>query len=146
MKERAKQMKEAPVPSNVPTPYVPPAPPPAPKPAGIIGEILIEEATLNGAAAPDAMRTAKLRRAGFNGCYYRARQANPTAAGTVRLELDLDPTGHVVSSSSQISGSLPQSLADCVKEWLERTQFPVADAGTAQLVVRMRFVPPGVIP
>lgn len=77
----------------------------------------------------------------FRRCYTAALANDPTIQGTIRVTAKLGPTGEPLGTSSTQTGTLPATVADCVKTVIMGAQFAAPEGGGATLVIPVTFQP-----
>lgn len=78
----------------------------------------------------------------FRRCYNAALATDPTAAGSVRLTLNVGPTGEVLGATTSKT-VLPASVVTCVRDALLKARFSAPSGGGgggATLIVPVSFV------
>lgn len=90
--------------------------------------------TVAGASSVVAGLASKFRR-----CYNAELTNDPTIAGTIRVTVKLGATGEPLSTSSTQTGTLPPTVADCVKTVIMGAQFGAPDGGGATMVIPVTF-------
>jgi hypothetical protein len=123
----------APQPKNPPggVPAAPKGPPP--KGAASLGYLDKGES-----APPNSTRVVAGLRAGFRACYVAALQTDAAVAGTLKVEIEVAPSGDVADASAkQVSGTLPAALIDCVVRRARAAKFepPMSDDATMRFPV-----------
>ena len=112
----------APEPTAAPSPAVPePAnPDPATGSAGELNKVM------------------QRSRAAFRRCYDVALAKNPGAQGKLVLRISIAPSGEVTSAQTNVTGSLPASVAACASQVARSLKFPEA-SGPAVVTYPMNF-------
>lgn len=123
------------VPPGAPPPTQPPgpAPPAPPKGTASIGQ-LDKDTT----APANSARVVAGLRAGFRACYLAALALDAQAAGELKIEIDVAPSGEVADASVKpVSGTLPRSLIQCVTRRVRAAKFeaPLSDDATLRFPV-----------
>lgn len=108
--------------------------------AGPRGNASVGGVAVSGGTVSNAARVVAGMRAGFRACYQRGLAENPTAAGTVRLTLQIAPSGQVAGNTMTSSGNLPASVLSCVQARARAAQFDPPSSGNATIVVPVTFV------
>jgi hypothetical protein len=136
----------APAPPAAAAPAVPPPAPPRPRPArprAARPTVPPQAAPPPALTAPPVLSAAAIRqslaaaRSDFLACYQAALQSDPALAGTVRIELRIEPDGSV--GSVEAAGA--QSVAPCVESRVRRMRFP-AGTGAVTVAYPIVFAPP----
>jgi len=63
-------------------------------------------------------------------CYQSALNKTPDAEGTVRVRMTVKPDGRVETVKSGVTGSLPDSVAQCISAKVKATRFPKSGGTT----------------
>jgi hypothetical protein len=83
-------------------------------------------------------------RAGLRNCYNRALAQNPGVYGVVTLFIEVAPEGYVTGVTSTAEGTLPESVAACLKARANAATFdPAMSSTTLVLVVTAGCGPTG---
>lgn len=112
----------------------------ATKVAGPRGDASIGGLTVSGGNVANASRVVAGMRAGFRACYQRALNSDPSAAGSVRLQLALGSRGEVTNVVAGPSGNVPTAVSSCVQARARAASFDPPDAGRSTLAFVVSFV------
>ncbi len=110
--------------------------------AGARGNATIGAPIHVGGIIPNAARVVAGFRAGFRACYLRALNEDSSAEGSVRITVSVGPTGAVTNASLLPSGSLPESLTDCMRARARAAQFDPPGDVPAAVVFSVTLTPP----
>jgi hypothetical protein len=119
----------------------PPAPPKASGVHGVVAFTFISAGEI--ADAENVVRARVV--AGARSCYRRALEAAPTASGKLVATLQVDRFGDVATVTTEPSGGLPKSIADCVAPMLRQLVFaprpPGADRSPVSIALTFSLPP-----
>jgi hypothetical protein len=89
---------------------------------------------------PGADRVIAGLNARFRGCYARVQAVDPTAAGRIKVSLEIEARGDVANASVLTNTGLPAEFANCVVRALKNAQFdpPGAPGSTGLLTLTMK--------
>jgi hypothetical protein len=93
-----------------------------------------------GGHITDAARVIASLRAGFRACYNRALSQNPDAEGKITLSIRVGAGGEVTNVSASTSGTVPDSLANCIRARASSAQFEPPSGGMAVVQVPVNLV------
>ena len=92
--------------------------------------VRVGDTEVMGALSRDIIRRVMRRhRRGFQHCYERELQADPSLAGRVSVRFTIDPTGSVQSAQVQECTLDNSAVESCVVGQVRRMQFPAPDGG-----------------
>jgi hypothetical protein len=74
-------------------------------------------------------------------CYDRARATRPTLAGRINMRFVVSNTGALTNIDVNGMPEAPE-VATCIRDELQRTQFPRPETGTLPFATGMNFAPP----
>ena len=104
------------------------------------GSASMGDASVAGGSVSDASRVVAQMRAGFRACYNRGLSENPDIEGKIQLSIKVGPTGQVSSVAATKTGSLPESVVECVKARANSANFSAPQGGAAVVQVPVSFV------
>jgi hypothetical protein len=104
------------------------------------GSASMGDASVAGGSVSDASRVVAQMRAGFRACYNRGLAENPDIEGKIQLSIKVGPTGQVASVAATKTGSLPESVVECVKARATSANFSAPQGGAAVVQVPVSFV------
>jgi outer membrane biosynthesis protein TonB len=104
------------------------------------GSADLGNASVAGGSVSDASRVVAQMRAGFRSCYNRGLAENPDIEGKIALSIKVGPTGQVSSVSATKTGSIPDSVLECVKARASSASFSPPQGGAAVVQVPVSFV------
>jgi outer membrane biosynthesis protein TonB len=104
------------------------------------GSASMGDASVAGGSVSDASRVVAQMRAGFRACYNRGLAENPDIEGKIQLSIKVGPTGQVTSVAATKTGSLPESVVECVKARANSANFSAPQGGAAVVQVPVSFV------
>ncbi|HEY6081660.1 MAG TPA: hypothetical protein VIW29_22750, partial [Polyangiaceae bacterium] len=107
--------------------------------AGPRSNVTIGGVSQSGGSLPNGARVAAGMRAGFRACHQRVLNADPEAAGSLRMQLRVGAQGQVEAVNVIPSGQLPASLLACVQARARSAQFEPPTGGSATLVLSVAF-------
>lgn len=91
--------------------------------------------------AADVARIMRAYEPRFRPCYERARATRPTLAGRLSVRFVVSATGALTNVDASGLPEAPE-VAACVRDELQRTQFPRPESGTLPFATGMNFAPP----
>jgi hypothetical protein len=104
------------------------------------GSANMGDASVAGGQVSDASRVVAQMRAGFRACYNRGLSENPDIEGKISLSIKVGPTGQVLSVAATKTGSIPDSVVECVKSRANSAMFAPPQGGAAVVQVPVSFV------
>jgi outer membrane biosynthesis protein TonB len=75
----------------------------------------------------------------FRICYERARYANPSVEGTVRIRFVVGVTGDVIDAVADRSTLEDQGAVACILHMIEGLSFPISEGGNVEIVQTLTF-------
>lgn len=91
--------------------------------------------------AADVARIMRAYEPRFRPCYDRARATRPRLAGRLNMRFVVSRTGALTDVDVSGLAEAPE-VATCVRDELQRTQFPRPESGTLPFATGMNFAPP----
>lgn len=104
------------------------------------GNASVGKAAVAGGSVSGASRVVARMRAGFRACYNRGLASDPDLSGKISLKIAVGPGGQVLSVKASTTGSLPDSVVECVKARAKSARFAPPQGGRAVVQVPVSFV------
>ena len=95
----------------------------------------------DGAAIDDLATLVEAMRADFRNCYASALATDPKMAGSVRVTLDVGPSGAIGGASTAASKGVSKALATCIDTRVRKTRFKAPKGPRSTVMITVELAP-----
>ncbi len=108
--------------------------------SGPKGNAQIGGASVSGGTLANAARVVAGMRAGFRNCFQRGLAEDPSIQGSLRLLINVGPSGEVTNATPGNVSGLPPAVVACVVSRARAAQFDAPEGGPSTITVPVTFV------